>query len=386
MRRIVITPDDWSAVDLEYSLRLLDACVERLHLRTVNESPEKLRELITLFPESYRARLSIHEHLWLAAECGVGGVHLNQRSGPVPDGFCGVVSRSCHSIDELREYRNLDYLFLSPIADSISKPGYQAAFTEDELLAARDAGVLSSRVFALGGMTRSHEPWCRELGFGGIAMMGAAFRLVSPDRFKLQYITPDIEDDDLLVEQVHHVLNGGCRWVQLRLKSADASRIARVGACIAALCREYGATFLLDDHVELVETVGADGVHLGKNDMPVDQARRILGSGYIIGGTANTAEDILLHHKRGADYIGLGPLRFTTTKKNLAPTLGYEGYERIITEVRKAGVTLPVVGIGGVVASDLPHLYTAGVGGVAVCGAIDQFLANSEPRDEISKI
>ena len=121
------------------------------------------------------------------------------------------------------------------------------------------------------------------------------------------------------------VLEGGCKWVQLRMKDASAEQIEAVAAAVAPLCRESGARFILDDHVELVERTGADGVHLGKNDMPVDKARTILGPGKIIGGTANTLEDVLRLHRQGADYIGCGPFRFTTTKKNLAPVLGLKG-------------------------------------------------------------
>lgn len=374
MRRIIITPENWNPEDMPRAIRLLDAGVERLHLRTVNAAESQLLQLIEAVPQEYRGRVSIHEHLHLALTTGVGGVHLNSRSGVVPEGFQGMVSRSCHSIEALQLYPELDYLFLSPVFDSISKEGYEAKFGYEELIAAKEAGIISPRIIALGGITPQRVERCREMGFGGVAMMGAAFNPVRADRFALQYITPDIEDDSALLERVRKVMEGGCRWVQLRLKASTTARILRVGREMSKLCREFDATFILDDHVELVTVTGADGVHLGKNDMPVDQARSILGAGYIIGATANTAEDILMHHSRGADYIGLGPLRFTTTKRNLSPTLGYDGYRRIISEVRKAGVSLPVVGIGGVVATDLAPLKETGVAGVAVCGAIDQFI------------
>ena len=122
--------------------------------------------------------------------------------------------------------------------------------------------------------------------------------------------------------------------------------------------------------MELVERAGADGVHLGKNDMPVDEARKILGNGKIIGGTANTIEDIVRLHKQGADYIGCGPFRFTTTKKKLSPVLGLEGYKSIVQNMRDKGIDLPIVAIGGITVADIPAIMATGVTGIALSGAI----------------
>ena len=94
-------------------------------------------------------------------------------------------------------------------------------------------------------------------------------------------------------------------------------------------------------HVELVKKIHADGVHLGKKDMPVAEARKMLGKDFIIGGTANTFEDVKMHYEAGADYIGCGPFRFTTTKKNLSPILGLEGYRSIVSQMKEAGIHLP---------------------------------------------
>lgn len=374
MRRIAITPLDWRVEDTPKAVRLLEIGVERVHLRTVNASRDNLSTLIEAFPSRFRRRLSIHEHFSLAEKYNLGGIHLNSRFPTAPNGWTGLVSRSCHTIKEVETDQTSDYLFLSPIADSISKPGYHSAFTHAQLAEAARQGVITHRVIALGGMTPYMEDEMRNLGFGGVAMMGMVFSPINLDHFQLQYITPDLESDDEIYENVEAVLRGGCRWVQLRLKNSLSARWLSLGARLSELCRRYRATFLLDDRVELVQAVQADGVHLGKNDMPVDQARAILGMGYIIGATANTAEDIISANHAGADYIGLGPLRFTATKKNLSPTLGHEGYKRIISAVRDAGVSLPIVGIGGVTPEDEPLLTEAGVSGVAVCNAINQFL------------
>lgn len=165
-------------------------------------------------------------------------------------------------------------------------------------------------------------------------------------------------------------LEGGCRWIQLRMKGASDDAICAAAGVIMPLCRRYDATFIIDDHVELAKRLHADGVHLGRSDMPVDEARALLGSGYIIGGTANTIDDIIRLHRQGADYIGCGPFRFTTTKERLAPTLGLEGYREIVLGMRERGITLPLIAIGGITPEDVPSLLAVGVTGIAVSGAI----------------
>lgn len=165
-------------------------------------------------------------------------------------------------------------------------------------------------------------------------------------------------------------LEGGCKWIQLRMKDATDDEVRVVASEIQPLCKQNEAIFLLDDRVELVRELHADGVHLGKNDMPVDEARRVLGEEFIIGGTANTFEDIERLASQGADYIGCGPFRFTTTKKNLAPVLGIEGYRDIIENMRRAGIDIPVVAIGGITASDIDDILATGVKGIAVSGSV----------------
>ena len=165
-------------------------------------------------------------------------------------------------------------------------------------------------------------------------------------------------------------LEGGCKWIQLRMKDATDDEVRSVAAEIQPLCKQNEAIFLLDDRVELARELHADGVQLGKNDMPVDEARRVLGEEFIIGGTANTFEDIERLASQGADYIGCGPFRFTTTKKNLAPVLGLEGYRDIIENMRRAGIDIPVVAIGGITASDIDDILATGVKGIAVSGSV----------------
>lgn len=165
-------------------------------------------------------------------------------------------------------------------------------------------------------------------------------------------------------------LEGGCRWIQLRMKDATDDEVRPIAHEIRKLCTEYDAKFILDDRVNLVIETGADGVHLGKNDMPVDEARKILGRNKIIGGTANTFEDVERLSRQGADYIGCGPFRFTTTKKNLSPVLGLEGYRDITAQMKAHDIQLPIVAIGGILHQDIPAIMQTGVTGIAVSGAI----------------
>ena len=177
-------------------------------------------------------------------------------------------------------------------------------------------------------------------------------------------------------------LKGGCRWIQLRMKVASDAEFIAVAEKIAPMCREYEATFILDDRVHLVNICRADGVHLGRNDMPVADARNLLGEKMIIGGTANTIDDIERLWRDGADYIGCGPYRFTTTKKNLSPILGLDGYQYITNEMKLRGIDLPIVAIGGITGDDIKPLLATGIDGIAVSGAI---LNASNPSEEMAE-
>ena len=171
------------------------------------------------------------------------------------------------------------------------------------------------------------------------------------------------------VEGAKAALEGGCKWIQLRMKEASDEEFVAVGRVIGKMCKEAGAKFILDDRVHLVETLDADGVHVGKKDMPVREARKILGPDRIIGATANTLDDALKGVKDGADYLGIGPFRFTTTKQRLAPVLGLDGLTELMTKLREVS-DIPVVAIGGIKDSDIRDIMRSGVTGIAVSGNI----------------
>lgn len=203
MRIIVISAPDFLPGEAEAVTALLEAGAWRVHVRKPAAGSDSIVRLLEAVPKCCRDRLSLHDHHELATRFGVGGVHLNSRNPSVPAGFGGLVSRSCHSMEELSEYGSVcDYMFLSPIFDSISKSGYTSRFSLEEIrrrIAADvgaagvgvDAGisgtagpmdVMSSdgncrsvdwgRVFALGGVCPDNIRLLEEAGFGGAAVLG----------------------------------------------------------------------------------------------------------------------------------------------------------------------------------------------------------------------
>jgi len=167
-------------------------------------------------------------------------------------------------------------------------------------------------------------------------------------------------------------LKAGIDWVQLRMKDvSDEEYISEAKKC-KSICEEHNAIFILNDRVDIALQVDADGVHLGKNDCSPSEARKLLGPDKIIGGTANTFEDIQYLVNQGVDYIGLGPFRFTQTKKNLSPVLEIEGYESIIQKCKQAGITIPIVAIGGIQVEDIRNLMSTNITGIALSSLIAQ--------------
>ena len=192
---------------------------------------------------------------------------------------------------------------------------------------------------------------------------------------RLQFITSPSRQHSC-ADRIKAVVMGGCNWIQLRMKEKPTEEIEQVALEVMGFCMDNGATFILNDHVELAAKLGADGVHLGKHDMAPDKARDILGPQAVIGGTANTFEDIKRLAEQGVDYIGLGPSRFTETKKNLSPVLGIEGYRNVIDSCKKEGIRIPIIAVGGLQPADFPQLFATGIHGVALSSYIAQ---NEQP-------
>lgn len=206
------------------------------------------------------------------------------------------------------------------------------------------------------------------------------------NNYRLQFITHHT-DCYSYIDSAQIALKGGCRWIQLRMKDEEASLVEETALRIQKMCREYGATFIINDNVLLAQKIKADGVHLGKNDMPVAEARQILGNQFIIGATVNSFEDIL-HHLQDANpnYFGCGPFRFTSTKKNLASILGIKGYQLIIKQMRDNNIHIPLIAIGGINKDDIPQLLINGINGIALSSSILNANNPIKEMEEIIKI
>jgi thiamine-phosphate pyrophosphorylase len=203
------------------------------------------------------------------------------------------------------------------------------------------------------------------------------------ENYKLQFIT-HFSEQYSYIDSARLALEGGCRWIQLRMKDADEALLEETAIIVQKMCKNYGATFIIDDNVLLAKKIKADGVHLGKNDMPIHEARKILGDEFIIGGTVNSFEDIMkIITYATPDYFGCGPFRFTTTKQKLAPILGLEGYKNIITQMKENNINIPLVAIGGIGKEDIAQIMDCGVGGIALSGSV---LRASNPIKEMSEI
>jgi len=195
---------------------------------------------------------------------------------------------------------------------------------------------------------------------------------------KLQYISQGNTIEQQLYN-IHQTLDNGCDWIQMRFKNGNSHELFTLAEAVKILCDEYLATFIINDKVDLAIQINADGVHLGANDMKISDARNLLGNHKIIGGTANTFEDISQLAKENCDYIGLGPFKFTATKTNLSPILGLEKYQDILAKIQAQNIQIPIYAIGGIEANDIGNLLDLGIHGIAV----SKLLTNNPLQKEL---
>ncbi|WP_233897405.1 thiamine phosphate synthase [Tenacibaculum piscium] len=183
---------------------------------------------------------------------------------------------------------------------------------------------------------------------------------------KLQYITQGKTAQDHL-DHIQTACASGAEWVQLRLKGFDPKTILETAKKARELTAHYQTRLIINDYYKVAKEVNADGVHLGKKDDCPLKVRAYLGKFYAIGGTANTLEECKFLLDKKVDYIGLGPFRFTETKKNLSPVLGTSGYKKLLEELQ---TETPIIAIGGITLDDVAEIVQTGIYGVAASGAI----------------
>lgn len=200
---------------------------------------------------------------------------------------------------------------------------------------------------------------------------------------KLQYISQGNTSVEQLAN-ISAILDAGCEWIQLRFKDVDERTFLNLAEQVKKNCEHYKVTLIVNDRVHAAKHIDADGVHVGLSDMSVSEARNVLGEDKIIGGTANTLVDVLKRADEQCNYIGLGPLRFTETKKNLSPILGIEGYEKMIYELEQRGIDIPVYAIGGIQLEDVKTLMDKGVYGIAVSGLLTKHPHKKEIIEQLN--
>lgn len=201
---------------------------------------------------------------------------------------------------------------------------------------------------------------------------------------KLQYISQGQTPTEHL-HNISTVLDAGVKLIQLRLKNVDQDSYLHYASRAKELCLQYKSQLIINDNPVIAAKCGADAVHLGLDDMQVSEARKHLDR-TIIGGTANTYEQVKQRCKEKVHYIGLGPYTFTTTKEKLSPVLGTEGYHRILQQMKSDNFTIPVYAIGGIEYKDIQGVMNTGVYGIAVSGLLTR--SDNKPAlvKEINKL
>ena len=172
MKLIIITTEVFFEGEANAINMLFDNGMELLHLRKPEASESETAHFIKQIDQKYHPQIVIHDHFSLANNFHLKGIHLNSRNRVIPEHFLGTISRSCHTVSELEQHPEMDYLFLSPVFDSISKENYVTLFTEYLLYDAKDKGIINEKVIALGGINKQNLTKIKDYGFGGAAILG----------------------------------------------------------------------------------------------------------------------------------------------------------------------------------------------------------------------
>lgn len=333
----------------------------------------------------YGVPFLVHTHPRVARTLGADGLHLplpvlqalpaEERQG-LPR--LGV---SCHSVAEAVEAWQLgaDYLTAGHVFATTCKaglPGRGLAFL------AAVCGAVPLPVYAIGGVHPAAIPALRRAGAAGGCVRAPLTICPSPTDYLHQWkecsamnLTPQqlrlyaVTDRawtgrQTLLEQLEDALKGGVTLVQLREKDLPQEEFLTEALAAKALCHRYGVPLLINDDVDLALQCGADGVHVGAEDRPVAEIRRLAGPGFLIGATAKTIAQAQAAQADGADYIGVGAVFPSPTKPNAV------GITREELAAICASVTIPAVAIGGITQDNLPQLTGCGAVGAAVVSAL----------------
>lgn len=193
MHLIVITEPQFVSNEATIIAQLLYWGVDLMHLRKPESSADDLAKLIEAIPTVYHNRLVLHDHFDLATHFTLHGLHLNRRNSVLPPNHKGTVSQSCHTLDEVKACKTkCNYVFLSPVFNSISKLGYTSAFTPKALSEAKKQGLIDQKVVALGGITAANIDKTKYYGFGGVALLGDIWSRTADKNFE-EYVRKIVE-------------------------------------------------------------------------------------------------------------------------------------------------------------------------------------------------
>lgn len=167
-------------------------------------------------------------------------------------------------------------------------------------------------------------------------------------------------------DQLKTLINAGATFVQIREKSASSAEFYAEAKLCVAMARAAGITLIINDRVDIALALGADGIHLGQDDLPPEEARRILGDDAVIGFSTHSVEQAISAMKLPIDYIAIGPIFATKTKLYHDPVVGLEG----IRLVRQVVGDIPIVAIGGIGLEDISSVIAAGADSVALISAL----------------
>lgn len=397
-----------------------------LHLRKPASAPNMLKAMLSKIEPNFMDRIALHHHHDLAGQFGITRLHFTEKDRKIAslknlenlksEGY--LLSTSIHELNEISSLSTLfSYTFFGPVFDSISKSGYKSALPLDFFLYEE---IKRIPVIGLGGIDNTNLKKVKAMNFDGAAVLGTLWKNPpsAPTQFKklkaqitqspkgapylspgyhpgvqgpsthktmidkLQFISNKTKDISHL-ESIRLALDAGCKWIQLRMKNESPENILETALEAKILTDNYQSKLIINDFPLIAKEVGVYGLHLGLNDMPIPDARKIVGNEMIIGGTANTLEDILNRIHEGADYVGLGPFRFTSTKQNLSPIVGLEGYRFLLSTLKELGYSIPVIAIGGINAEDIAAIKQTGVHGVAMSGSI---IGAPNRKDLVQKI
>lgn len=173
MKLIVITIPTFFVEENQIITALFEEGLDILHLRKPDTTPTYSERLLTLIPDEFHKRIVTHDHFYLKEEFNLLGIHLNSRNPREPDGYKGQISCSCHSLEEIKTEKELcDYVFMSPVFDSISKEEYHSAYTPEEIRQAVNEKIIDKKVMALGGICSENILQIKDFGFGGAVILG----------------------------------------------------------------------------------------------------------------------------------------------------------------------------------------------------------------------